>query len=91
MNIDRSLRGSLLLLAASGVLAGCTPNDVHFGGAVRHNIEAQTVEPDPQYAGPAATSADKMAGAVERYRTDRVKQPVEVDTTSIVSSSSGSR
>lgn len=91
MNIDRSLRGGLLLLVASGVLTGCTPNDVHFGGAVRQNIEAQTVEPDPQYASPAATDGDKMADAVERYRTDRVKQPVRVDTTSIVSSSSSSR
>ena len=72
--------GAILALAVTA--AACTPTDVTFGNAVRTTMAAQVVDPDPQYAEPVpATDAAKSAAAVERYRTDRVKQPDTISTT----------
>lgn len=79
MSFDPRL-GAILALAVTA--AACTPTDVTFGNAVRTTMAAQVVDPDPQYAEPVpATDAAKSAAAVERYRTDRVKQPDTISTT----------
>ncbi len=86
MNIDRF---PMLLAVPLLGLAACAPVDAGMGNSVRTNIAVQTIDPDPVYAEPHATaSGDKMAAAVERYRTDQVKQPRSIRTTSGVSGGS---
>jgi len=75
----------LLLLPA---LAACTPNDTTLGGAVRHNIALQVVDPDPQ-AGTdliEGGSGERAAAAIERYNKGEVTEPVTIKTTSQTSS-----
>lgn len=74
----------LLGLLAGPVLTGCTPNDPTFGGAVRHNYALQVVNPDPQYEGAIVEGGDgsKSAAALKRYRTDTMKKPATISTTS---------
>ncbi len=69
-------------------LAGCASNalteksgDLKFGDANRQTMMAQVINPDPVYTEPAQTSGAHAADAVERYRTDTVKQPDPVSTT----------
>ncbi|MBJ7498786.1 MAG: hypothetical protein JHC57_03415 [Sphingopyxis sp.] len=79
MNIDFRL-GAAAALAL--IVAGCTPTDVTFGNAVRQTMAAQVVNPDPQYEDPIPTTEGaKAAKAVDRYRTDKVKQPDTIRTT----------
>lgn len=60
--------------------------DPGFGEANRATFAAMVVNPDPQYDTPIpATSAEKAAAAIERYRTDQVKQPERVSTTEGIS------
>jgi len=70
-------------LMLSAVLAGCTPNDTTFGGAVRHNIALQTIDPDPVARTDAVEggSGQRSAAAVKRYNEGTVKQPTIVSTT----------
>ena len=84
--------GALALTLLALPLAACTPNDPTFGGAVRHNYALQVIDPDPQYAGVPneGGSGDLAKGAVERYRTDKVKKPKSIRTTSGVSGGGGS-
>ena len=65
-------------------LAACTPNDPTLGGSIRHNYALQVIDPDPQYAGTPneGGSGDLAKGAVERYRTDKVKKVKTIRTTS---------
>jgi type IV pilus biogenesis protein CpaD/CtpE len=72
------------------VVSGCnTPPtfgepEETFGAAVRHNIAVQTVNPDPQNKlAPPAHDAARAAGSMERYRTDKVKKPVEIRTSGV--------
>jgi hypothetical protein len=74
-----------LLLAA-----GCTPNDITLGAAVRNNKEAQIVEPDPQYSDAQTADGSQVAGAQARYRTDRVKKARTIRTTTGTSGSGSS-
>jgi hypothetical protein len=69
-------------------LAGCAtnavtekPGDLKFGDANRQTMMAQVIDPDPVYTQPAQSSGAHAADAVERYRTDKVKQPDSVRTT----------
>lgn len=73
-------------------LAACTPNDPTLGGAARHNYALQVIDPDPQYAGTPneGASGDKAEAAMERYRTDKVKKPQGIRTTSGISGGGGS-
>ncbi len=77
-------------------LAGCAtnplyeePGDAAFGEANRQTMMAQVVNPDPVYDADMVTSGDKAAQAVERYRTDSVKEPENISTTETTSGSSG--
>lgn len=82
MNINRTCIAFVLSAMAVTTISGCTANDTTFGGAVRHNYAAQVVNPDPIYEDEQTMDGSKAGAAVERYRTDRVKEPVGVKTTS---------
>nr|WP_298897289.1 hypothetical protein [uncultured Altererythrobacter sp.] len=85
-----SAKVSLALAAAFTVSACATVEDQEwigyqdpgFGEANRATYAAMVVNPDPQYDTPIpATSAEKAAQAIERYRNDQVKQPERTSTT----------
>lgn len=87
MNIDRALLAAAALLPG---LAACTPVDVGFGDSTRVNAVAQAIDPDPVYDDAlASASGDKMAPAMERYRTDKVKQPKGIRTTTGITGAGG--
>ena len=80
---------SAIILATA---AGCAPVDPGMGEAVKYDMLAQTVNPDPVYpanALQAGSSGTHGAKAAERYRKDQVK-PIERESTSKGSSSGGS-
>ena len=88
MNSDRAVRA--ICLALLPLAAGCAsvpsiydePGDATFGEANRQTMMAQVVNPDPVYDEPAVTSGEHAAQAVERYRTDAVKEPETIRSTS---------
>ncbi|WP_394727351.1 hypothetical protein [Altererythrobacter sp. GH1-8] len=96
MTIDRRLIAGLL---AATALAGCSTvadkeflgyQDPGFGEANRATYAAMVVNPDPQYDTPIpASSAEHAAQAIERYRTDQVKQPERIETTDVGSGGGG--
>lgn len=48
----------------------------NFGEANRQTFVAQVIDPAPAYDEPmVGGNGDKAAQAIERYRTDKVKQP----------------
>jgi len=80
---------ALLGLAASA----CTPNDVTLGGAMKHDVAMQTIDPEPHYTGTEMEggSGSRAASAMDRYRKGTVKEPQAMKTTeSISGSGSGS-
>lgn len=79
--------------ALAALLGGCATQqgdlelsaDPNFGEAHRYNAAVQTIDPAPVYTAQDAQPGehgDKGAEAVERYRTDRVKDVDVVETTS---------
>lgn len=89
------MRSDLLALAALPLLllSGCATDDQrhlaslggpdNFGEANRVTMAAQVIDPDPVYATAVPeTSAEHAAQADERYRTDKVKKPDRVRTSS---------
>ena len=71
------------------LVAGCTTSSsaelgadaVGWGEANRQTMAAQIIDPTPQYDDAVPqTSGDKTAGAIERYRTDKVKKPERIGT-----------
>ncbi|SKB88019.1 hypothetical protein [Sphingopyxis flava] len=93
MNID-SFR-KLACLALLPMVAGCAsvpsileePGDSRFGEANRQTMMAQVIDPDPVYDEPMTGSGEQTQKAVERYRTDAVKQPDGIRTTDAGSAS----
>ncbi|SCW85028.1 hypothetical protein SAMN02927924_03359 [Sphingobium faniae] len=86
------MRYSILACCALIPLAAaCTPNDPTLGAAIRTNYAQQVINPDPHYDGQEMEGGDgaRAAAAVERYRTDKVKQPRTIRTTSGSGSGSG--
>lgn len=86
MNIDRKL---VFALGSALLLASCaehsifdTPGDMTFGEANRQTMMAQVVNPDPYYPDDMTTSGEHAADAIERYRTDSVKEPQAQSSTS---------
>ena len=85
------------LLCAAGLmlaLAACAtdgPNGMphmagpdNFGEANRVTFAAQVIDPEPEYdTAMAEGSAHHAAQAIERYRTDKVKQPDKTRTSSV--------
>ena len=96
MNTDRARR--IACLALLPFAAGCAsvpsiyeePGDAKFGEANRQTMMAQVIDPDPVYDGPAVTSGEHAADAVERYRTGTVTEPEGVSTTTGTGGGSGS-
>ena len=85
------MNSRLILVAVAGslALAGCAqthtgkldPIDpADFGEANRQTYAAMVIDPDPQYDEPLATSAEHASDAIERYRTDAVKQPERISS-----------
>ncbi|MXO75233.1 hypothetical protein GRI40_08395 [Altererythrobacter aerius] len=78
----------LVLAAALPMMAACEhnypgPAASNFGDANRMTMAAQVVNPDPQYDTLNPPTSGEHAGqAAERYRTDKVKQPVRETTSS---------
>lgn len=68
--------GRLIILAAALGTAGCA-TDTGLGNAVRQNMAAQVIDPDPQHRGTPmeAGSGDRAALAMWRYRKGRVLDP----------------
>ena len=90
MTTTRILRlsGALLLVLAASV--GCVDRPTgfeieatEFGNAVRHNIAAQAVNPEPQAAAPDAFDATRAGLAIARYRADKVEPPRELRTSEV--------
>ena len=86
MTIDRLKLA--IALAALPLLGGCIhqsileePGDAAWGEANRQTMMAQVIDPDPVYEEPMVTSGEHAADAVERYRTDQVKEPDSIRTT----------
>lgn len=91
MNSDlaRAVIVPVLVLALGGCATNAItekPGDLKFGDANRQTMMAQVIDPDPVYTQPAQTSGAHAADAVERYRTDKVKQPDSVRTTQTTTS-----
>lgn len=84
---------SKLLVApvALAMLAGCNTfhgptgsQDPGFGEALKYDMAVQTIDPDPVYPEDGAQPGDhgeKGSRAVQRYRTDTVKEVEQVRTT----------
>ncbi len=89
MNSKHILISTALVAVTIAGLSACTANDTTLGGAVRQNYAAQIVNPDPQYEDEQTLDGSVGAAAVERYRTDKVKQPVGVKTTTKSGGSGG--
>lgn len=78
------------------MLGGCVTDgssmpgvDTTWGEANKQTLAAHVIDPLPTYDTTVpASSGDKAAKAIDRYRTDKVKQPDKVRTSSSTSGSS---
>ena len=78
-------------------LAGCTSSGElklgakdNWGEANRQTFAAQIINPSPEYTEPFAPSSGAQAAkAIERYRTDKVKQPERQSLSDIGKGGSG--
>jgi hypothetical protein len=72
-------------------VTACTPNDVTLGGALKHDMAMQTIDPEPAYAGKEIEGGSGVHGAaaVERYRKGDVKETQAAITTSGTAGSAG--
>lgn len=86
-------RAALALVAASA-LGACTSDGSgsflnstdNFGEANRQTMAAQVIDPNPEYdTAIPVTSGEHAAQAAERYRTDKVKQPDKIQTSTSTS------
>ena len=91
--MSRNNFGAILALAATTLLGACTDmyldrrDTVSFaaGDAVATNKVTHMVDPWPARAGDRniAFDGERMAAAAERYRTDKVKSPSGINTSSV--------
>lgn len=98
MPIDR-LR-TLALISLAGCIAGCASSSGgglklgqadNWGEAYRQTLAAQIINPDREYDEPfAASSGAHVVAALERYRTDKVKQPARQSLSNVVGRNGGS-
>ena len=76
--IPPRLRGVLSIAGVSLLLAGCASQGISptFGNAVRQNMAAQIVNPDPVGARPPPQlNGVRARDAYDRYETGTVYQP----------------
>ena len=86
-----------LVLAALPVFAlgGCAGDEMRIGSASnmgeasRQTFAAQVIDPAPVYDAPADVSGQQVAGAIDRYNTDKKKKPERTSTSNLQSSSTG--
>lgn len=67
-------------------LAGCElgPYAPDYGDATRNNVAVQSVQPMPRVAAqPVPGNGETAAIAQQRYASDKVKQPVSTQTSSV--------
>lgn len=83
----------ILGAGAVSVLGACEhppslgPGEADFGNAVRHNIQAQVVNPTPTpEVGNAAFDGRRAARNIERYAADKVKKPSKLQTSDVKTS-----
>jgi hypothetical protein len=92
----------LIAIAGAALLTACQSHplpqagslDAAWGEASKYNAAVQTINPEPVYTAQDAQPGDngeKMANAVKRYRTDKVKptEPARTTTSSQGGGSSG--
>ncbi|MGN3975103.1 hypothetical protein [Tsuneonella sp. SYSU-LHT278] len=85
-----TIKRSLIALAPLALLGACSTTsptgmleDQNLGEAKAATMAAQIIDPAPVYEFlDPATSGQHAAEAVERYRTDTVKRPERVSSTS---------
>jgi hypothetical protein len=81
---------SLLVMAvlSSPAIAG---SDKEFGCVIKHNIQVQTVDMDPKYAGTLMEGGvgQRSTAAVRRYQTDKVRPLLRTDGRSQVGGQGG--
>jgi len=91
--MSRNNFATILALAATTLLGACTDmyldrrDTVSFaaGDAVATNKVTHMIDPWPARAGDRniAFDGERMAAAAERYRTDKVKAPSGINTSSV--------
>lgn len=96
MPIDFSQLTALTI--ASVLVAGCVSDGSdsmvssvsNWGEANRQTMAAQVIDPNPVYdTAVPETSGDHAAKAIERYRTDKVKKPERIKTSSAGTGAAG--
>lgn len=79
--------GLALTIAAAGCTTpgGLKPGQAdNWGEANRQTFAAQIINPAPEYdTAFASSSGDHAAQAIERYRTDKIKQPIHQSLSSV--------
>lgn len=90
--MNSRVRTSVMLAVTTLSVSACTPNDTTMGGAFKHNVAMQTIDPDPEYSGEMIEGGDgtRAAAASGRYLKGAVKEPVTVSTSSGTTSGTGS-
>ena len=90
----------LAALGAAFVLSACSThggalnparfNSPDFGASVRGNIAVQSIPADPAAVNsPVEADGARQSLAQTRYRTDRVKQPPDPNTSSVTGTNTG--
>ncbi len=97
MPIDRLRTAALIGLA--GCICGCASTAGsglkfgqadNWGEATRQTLAAQIINPNPEYDTPLATgSGARAVAALERYRTDKIKQPARQSLSDVGETKSG--
>ena len=89
--MNSKVHTAFALAGAALAISGCTPNDTTMGGAMKHNVAVQTIDPDPDYTGDRIEGGDgtHAAAATARYLKGTVKEPATLTTTSGSTSGSG--
>ena len=80
--------GSLAIIASTGCVSLNQPISSVFGEAYEANLAAQIVDETPAEGAPAM-DAQKSDAAIERYRTDQIKEPTEAKSVDFADSGDG--
>ena len=85
------IAASSLVLIAGLASPALAVDDKEFGCTVKHNIEVQTVDMDPKYAGTLMEGGvgQRSSAAVRRYQTDKIRPLIRLDGRTGVGSQGG--
>lgn len=91
---------TIVLIGIAGCISGCASSSSgglrlkqadNWGEAYRQTFAAQIINPAPEYDDPVPLSSGARAvAALERYRTDTVKQPARQSLSTIGRQGNGS-